>query len=175
MTFEALLEKFLVPALLMILAAALGVGGREWIARARSVTKRIQAEDGAQVSVLAEVRAEKVQAVLREAALRGEIDRLTVKLAEAEKRLTVVAMLSAADPSAPVEVTLQSGFLDLERPLRPRPAPRAPARSTDVFQAADPFAPPVKPSLRPANPGELRMLDLTDEVPASQIPPRNRR
>lgn len=152
------------PAILMIVAAALGVGGREWVARARSGTNRIKADDDAHVSVLADVRAEKVSAVLREAVLLRQIEDLTKKLAEAEKRLTVVSMLSAADPASQVSVTLDSAFLDLDRPFRPRPKPRAPAPPTDLFQATQPFAPPTRrrldnPPLRIDEPFRLQDLD----------------
>lgn len=137
----ALLDKFVTPALLMIVAAALGVGGREWVARARSGTKRIQAEDDAQVSVLADVRAERVAAVLREAGLLKQIEDLRDQLANAQAKLTIVQMLADSDPNASAQVALDSAFVDTHRPLRPAPR-RAPPVVTDVFQAAEPYAPP---------------------------------
>lgn len=79
--------------------------------------------------------------------LNDEIDDLKKKLAEADKRLTIVQMIADGDPQRAVELSQDSAFVDVSRPFRPRPQVRAPS-SHDVFQAADPYAPPP-PKKRP--------------------------
>lgn len=76
--------------------------------------------------------------------LHDEIEVLRGKLAEADKRLTIVQMLSDGDPTRAVEITRDSAFIDLTRPIKPRQHDRPSAH--DPFQAADPYAPkPRKP------------------------------
>ncbi len=83
-------------------------------------------------------------AMAQNSQLRAELDRVKGLLAEADKRLTVVQMIADGDPQRAIEFTQDSAFVDMSRPIRPRPAPPRPSAS-DPFQAADPYAAPKKP------------------------------
>lgn len=76
--------------------------------------------------------------------LQLEIDALKAKLSECDKRLTVVQMIADGDPARAVEISRDSAFVDLTRPLRPRQR-GGPSSSMDPFQAADPYAPKPPP------------------------------
>lgn len=156
----ALLGEYWIEALKLAAAAVAAIVVRELHSRARSRTKVMTSEDDAQVSVLAEVRAEKVQAVLREAVLLKQIEDLQKQLNNMQTKATVTAMLSASDPERAAQIAQDSGYIDPDRQLRPRPAPRPPAPSHDRFMAAKPFEPPPTRPRRDAPPDpELRIVD----------------
>lgn len=74
--------------------------------------------------------------------LNAEIDDLKGKLAEADKRLTIVQMIADGDPQRAVELSQDSAFVDVSRPFRARPQVKPMTSPMDPFQAADPYAPP---------------------------------
>lgn len=74
--------------------------------------------------------------------LNDELDSVKGRLAEADKRLTIVQMLADGDPGRAVELTQDSAFVDVRRPLRPRQQQRPSPH--DPFQAADPYGPKNK-------------------------------
>lgn len=75
--------------------------------------------------------------------LTKERDDLKADLMRAENKMAMVQMLADGNETGLLELARQSAFTDFDRPLRPRPPPRA-MSSHDVFQAADPYAPPPK-------------------------------
>lgn len=88
-------------------------------------------------------RQRQYEAVLaKNSELRGQLEDVARRLAEAEKRLMVVQMISDGDPARAVELSQDSAFVDLSRPMRPRAAVRP--SPSDPFQAADPYAPTSK-------------------------------
>lgn len=141
-----LIEEYGKPLALLIVTAILGVGGREWIVRARSGTRRMTAEDGAQVSVLDGALQREVALLERIDILTAERDELKADLGHAEAKMMVMQMLASGNEAGAIQFAKDSGFADIHRPLRPRPPPSRPS-SHDLFQAADPYSPP--PSRKP--------------------------
>ena len=76
--------------------------------------------------------------------LTDELDLVKARLAEADKRLTVVQMVAVGDPTLAIEISRDSAFIDLSRPMRPRPKVTPTTSPMDPFQAADPYAPPKR-------------------------------
>ncbi len=113
-----------------------------WLMASR--IKHQNAKDGRESRYEENVQARLEAALGKISELNDEIDALKFRLAEADKRLTVVQMIADGDATRAIEITRDSAFIDLTRPLRPRPKTPPPS-SLDPFQAADPYAPPKKP------------------------------
>ncbi len=132
------LKEYVQPGIITILTAL--IGGLWW-KRASNDVKSQNARNDRESRFEDNLQARYDRAMGRISELTAELDDLKHKLAEADKRLTVVQLISEGDPQRAIAFAQESGFLDFERPLRRPPASPPRPSPYDPFQAADPYAP----------------------------------
>lgn len=115
--------------------------------RGSSHVKHRNAQDERESSFQDNLQARYEAAMGRISQLTAERDELKAELEQARTKLTVVQMVADNDPKRAVEITRDSAFVDMSRPLKLRPAVRPPS-SHDVFQANVEYTPPPPPPRR---------------------------